>query len=88
MSSRWLIRWSRRSHHDIQTLPGEILLRCSIISAQGRILFIFVCGDATKNIEVMCHTNPDCIAVDENIDMTTAKLITDQHNITLSGNIR
>jgi len=47
----------------------------------------FVCGDATKNIEVMCHTNPDCIAVDENINMTTAKAITDQHNITLSGNI-
>lgn len=47
----------------------------------------FVCGDATKNIEVMCHTGPDCIAVDENIDMATAKVITDQHNITLSGNI-
>ena len=47
----------------------------------------FVCGDATKNIEVMCHTGPDCIAVYENIDMATAKVITDQHNITLSGNI-
>lgn len=57
------------------------------IRAKGVFSSFFVCGDATKNIEVMCHTNPDCIAVDENIDMTTAKLITDQHNITLSGNI-
>jgi uroporphyrinogen decarboxylase len=47
----------------------------------------FVCGDATKNIEVMCQTQPDCIAVDENIDMVTVKPITDGYNIVLEGNI-
>ncbi len=47
----------------------------------------FVCGDATKNLHVMCESEPDCIAVDENIDMTAAKLIADEFNITLSGNI-
>ena len=47
----------------------------------------FVCGDATKNIEVMCKTGPDSIAVDENINMVLAKQITDQYNITLAGNI-
>ena len=47
----------------------------------------FVCGDATKNIEVMCQTNPDCIAVDENIDMAAIKPITDRYNIVLEGNI-
>ena len=47
----------------------------------------FVCGDATKNIEVMCQTAPDCIAVDENIDLPIAKQITDKYNITLEGNI-
>ncbi len=47
----------------------------------------FVCGDATKNIEVMCQTVPDCIAVDENIDMLAAKQITDKYDITLEGNI-
>lgn len=47
----------------------------------------FVCGNATKNIEPMCLTNPDCIAVDENIDMVRAKEITDRYNITLSGNV-
>jgi uroporphyrinogen decarboxylase len=47
----------------------------------------FVCGDATKNIEVMCQTAPDCIAVDENINLPAAKLITDRYNITLEGNI-
>jgi len=47
----------------------------------------FVCGDATRNIEVMCQTAPDCIAVDENIDMVKAKLITDRYSITIEGNI-
>lgn len=47
----------------------------------------FVCGDATKNIAPMCKTGPDCIAVDENVNMTAAKVITDEHNIVLEGNI-
>ena len=33
----------------------------------------FVCGDATKNIEPMCLTKPDCIAIDENVDIVEAK---------------
>lgn len=47
----------------------------------------FVCGDATKNIEVMCKTNPDSISVDENIDLPAVKPITDRYNITIGGNI-
>ncbi len=47
----------------------------------------FVCGDATKNIEDMCKTGPDSIAVDENLNMVTTKAITDRYNITLGGNI-
>lgn len=48
----------------------------------------FVCGDATKNIEPMCLTRPDCIAIDENVNIVTAKKITDAHNITMSGNLQ
>ncbi len=47
----------------------------------------FVCGDATKNIEPMCLTQPESIFVDENVDMVGAKKITDQYNIVLGGNI-
>lgn len=47
----------------------------------------FVCGDATKNIEVMCQTKPDSISVDENIDLVEAKKITDEYEITIGGNI-
>jgi uroporphyrinogen decarboxylase len=47
----------------------------------------FVCGDATKNIEVMCQTGPDSISIDENINLPAAKAITDRYNITMGGNI-
>ena len=47
----------------------------------------FVCGDATKNLDVMCQTRPDTIAVDENINMKEAQKILSTYNITLQGNI-
>jgi uroporphyrinogen decarboxylase len=48
---------------------------------------LFVCGDATKNMDVMCQTRPDSISIDENIDLPAAKQITDRYNITIGGNI-
>jgi uroporphyrinogen decarboxylase len=57
------------------------------IRERGAYSSFFVCGDATKNIEVMCQTAPDSISVDENIMMMTAKEITDIYNIALGGNI-
>jgi uroporphyrinogen decarboxylase len=53
----------------------------------GVFTSFFVCGDATKNIEAMSETGPDSIAIDENIDLIQAKLITDRFNITIEGNI-
>ena len=37
------------------------------IREKGAYSSFFVCGDATRNIEVMCQTNPDAISVDENV---------------------
>ena len=51
------------------------------IRSQGSFSAFFVCGDATKNIDVMCQTKPDCIAVDENINMVEAQSITQKYNI-------
>jgi uroporphyrinogen decarboxylase len=57
------------------------------VRAQNAFSSFFVCGDATKNIALMCQTGPDSISVDENIDLTAAKRITDQYNVTIGGNI-
>ncbi len=47
----------------------------------------FVCGDATRSIDVMCQTNPDSISIDENVDIVAAKEVSDKHNIAMGGNI-
>lgn len=57
------------------------------IREAGAFSAFFVCGDATRNIEVMCKTGPDSISVDENVDLPTAKRISDQYNVAIGGNI-
>src|SRR5512145_2357652 len=57
------------------------------LRARGVPSSLFVCGDATKNLEVMCQTGPDCLSIDENINLPAAKTITDKYNITIGGNI-
>ena len=57
------------------------------LHVQGVFSSFFVCGDATKNLEVMCQTAPDCISIDENIDLLAAAQITGRYNVTLAGNI-
>ncbi|MEN6479279.1 MAG: uroporphyrinogen decarboxylase family protein [Anaerolineales bacterium] len=68
----------------LQAPYGELF---TDIREAGAFSSFFVCGDATKNIEVMCLTGPDSISVDENIDLPKAKLITDRYNIAIGGNI-
>lgn len=47
----------------------------------------FVCGNATSQIEEMCKCGPDCVAIDENVDIAAAKKTTDEYNIVIEGNI-
>lgn len=55
--------------------------------SRGALSCFFVCGNATKQIEVMCKMGPDGVSIDENVNMVEAKKITDQYNVTIGGNI-
>ena len=57
------------------------------IREKGAFSSFFVCGDATRNIEVMCQTAPDSISVDENVNLLAAKEISDKYNVAIGGNI-
>ncbi|MFV0502949.1 MAG: uroporphyrinogen decarboxylase family protein [Lachnospirales bacterium] len=59
----------------------------SYIRSKKAYSSFFVCGNAMRQIEVMCKSGPDSISIDENIVMSDAKAITDQHNIAIGGNI-
>lgn len=57
------------------------------IREKGVFSSFFVCGNATRNIEVMCQTKPDSISVDENVDIIAAKNVTGKYNVVIGGNI-
>lgn len=57
------------------------------IRSRGCLSSFFVCGNATKQIEVMCKMGPDGVSIDENVNLAAAKEITDRYNITIGGNI-
>ena len=73
--------------HFEEFLAGPYTRMFEHIRAKGAFSSFFVCGNALRNIEVMCQTKPDGISIDENIPMATAKAITDQYNICIGGNI-
>lgn len=47
----------------------------------------FCCGDSTKNLELMCQTEADGIAFDENVDLKYAKEIATKYKVSFGGNI-
>lgn len=49
---------------------------------------LFVCGNATRNIEAMCKTHCDNISVDENVDMVELARISRQYNKSFGGNMQ
>ncbi len=57
------------------------------IRDRGAYSCFFVCGNATKQIEVMCKMGPDGISIDENVNLAKAKEVSDRYNITMGGNI-
>jgi len=54
----------------------------------GGLSSLFVCGDATRNLEVMCETHCDNISVDENIDLASLKVTALKHGKSFGGNLR
>ncbi len=76
---------SPRTFEEILTDPFSDIFK--FLKKKDVFSSFFVCGDATKNIDLMCKTNPDSIFIDENIDLVEAKKITDKYNITIGGNI-
>jgi len=73
--------------HADQYLSGVCTALFDYIRTKGAYASFFVCGNATRQIEVMCKMNPDGISVDENVDLAAAKQITDRYNISIGGNI-
>jgi uroporphyrinogen decarboxylase len=58
------------------------------IREQGGLSSIFVCGDVTRNLEIMCRTHADNISVDEQIDMNDLRRLCGENDKSFGGNIK
>ena len=58
------------------------------IREAGGLSSIFVCGDVTRNLEIMCGTKADNISVDEQIDMSDLRRLAETNNKSFGGNIK
>lgn len=58
------------------------------IHSRGKLGSMFVCGDATRNIEAMCQIHTDNLSVDENCDLQYVVDIAKKYNVSVGGNIK
>ena len=58
------------------------------IRARGGLSSIFVCGDVSRNLEVMCNTRADNISVDEQIPLDRLRSLCEPQGKSFGGNIK
>ena len=58
------------------------------IKEKGAMSSLFVCGDATRNLEAMCETHTDNVSVDEQIPMDLLGELCRKNNKSFGGNMR
>jgi len=58
------------------------------VRAQGGLSSLFVCGDASRNLEAMCRTSCDNISIDENIPLDRLRDLTRQSDKSFGGNLK
>jgi uroporphyrinogen decarboxylase len=58
------------------------------VRGKGGFSSLFVCGDATRNLEVMCRTRCDNVSVDENIPLVQLREHAAHFHKSYGGNIR
>ncbi len=61
---------------------------CRRVRELGGVSSIFVCGDATRNLEVLCGIDCDNVSVDENVDLAVLAEVAERHGRSFGGNLR
>jgi len=74
--------------HFVQFVTSAMNTVYDHIRARGGLSSIFVCGDVTRNLEVMVKTTADCICVDEQIDMARLRELCRAEGKSFGGNIK
>ncbi|MCP4643567.1 MAG: uroporphyrinogen decarboxylase [bacterium] len=60
----------------------------SHVKRRGAFSSLFVCGDATRNLEAMCRTTCDNVSIDENIPLDLLRNLSEKYGKSFGGNLR
>ncbi|MFO7635886.1 MAG: uroporphyrinogen decarboxylase family protein [Clostridia bacterium] len=74
--------------HFVEFVSQECTELFRHVREKGGLSSFFVCGDALKNLEVMCDCRPDNVSVDENIPLDIVKDTCLERNVSFGGNLR
>lgn len=58
------------------------------IRSRGGMSSLFVCGDATRNLEMMAQTGCDNLSIDENISLASLRRLAEKHGKSFGGNLK
>ncbi len=58
------------------------------VRSRDALSSLFVCGDATRNLDVMCRTTCDNVSIDENIALERIRDVTRGRNKSFGGNLK
>ncbi len=58
------------------------------VRQRGGLSSMFVCGDATRNLEAMCQTHCDNVSIDENVPLDLCKELGAKYRRSFGGNLK
>nr|MDA3962723.1 uroporphyrinogen decarboxylase [Planctomycetota bacterium] len=73
--------------HFAQLVTPAVNAVADRVHAKQALASLFVCGDATRNLEAMAQTTCDNISIDENIDLAKLAAIGQQYDVSIGGNL-
>lgn len=59
-----------------------------LVRERGALSSLFVCGDATRNLEVMCQSDCDNVSIDENISLPDLRKLATAAGKSFGGNLK
>ncbi|MCX7826053.1 MAG: uroporphyrinogen decarboxylase family protein [Verrucomicrobiae bacterium] len=74
-------------HFDLFVTPA-VNQTFDFVRDRKALSSLFVCGDATRNLEAMCRTDCDNISIDENIALERIRDYTRGRNKSFGGNLK
>jgi MtaA/CmuA family methyltransferase len=74
--------------HFVEFVTNHVDSIFAHIRQRGGLSSLFVCGNATRNLELMCQTACDNVSVDENISFEMLRDLAGRHGKSFGGNLK